>query len=154
MRQLVQSGQAEKSAGKTLEVEGEKVRVSTTEEGALRFELDGMERAFVLKSGRLYEREYEEAATEAEEEREEEPKGEQQPKAKAEAAVEEAMVEQLGYRGEVERVDTRLYKNRVVCKCGNVRWVKNSDMFQVTKCKPCTLRERRARRRKTGAKAK
>ena len=146
MRRLVESGQADKRVGKTVEVEGEKVRLSRTEEGALRFDLDGMERAFVLKSERLYEREYVKAAA-AEEEQ---PKTEQQPEPTSEAAAEGAIVEQLGYRGEVERVDTSLYKNRVVCKCGNVRWVKNSDMFQVTKCKPCTLKERKQRRRKTG----
>jgi hypothetical protein len=106
--------------------------------------------AFVLKSERLYEREYVKAAA-AEEEQ---PKTEQQPEPEAEAPTDGPIAEQLGYRGEVERVDTRLYKNRVVCKCGNVRWVKNSDMFQVTKCKPCTLKERKLRRRKTGGNTK
>jgi len=63
-------------------------------------------------------------------------------------------VEQLNYRGEVEKVDTGVYKNRVVCKCGNVLWVKNADMFQVKKCKRCTLMERKQRRRKGGGNRK
>jgi hypothetical protein len=137
-----------------VEVEGEKVRVSRTEDGALRFDMDGMERAFVLKSGRLYEREYAKAAAAPEEEREEAAKEEPEPEPTPEAPVDGPIVEQLGYRGEVEKVDTTVYRNKVVCKCGNVRWVKNADMFQVKKCKPCTLRERRQRRRKGSANTK
>jgi hypothetical protein len=123
------------------------------EDGVLRFDLDGMARAFVLKSGRLYEREYVGPAPEAQKEQEE-PRAEPKPEPQADAASGDPIVEQLGYRGEVERVDTRVFRNRVVCDCGNVRWVKNADMFQVKKCKPCTLKERKQRRRKGGGNGK
>lgn len=46
-------------------------------------------------------------------------------------------VKQLGYKGEEEVLSAVLYCNKVVCACGNIRWVKNSDVFQVKKCKPC-----------------
>jgi len=58
------------------------------------------------------------------------------------------MAEQLGYDGTPERVNMSNFKNRIVCPCGNVRWVRNADLFQVKKCKPCTARERKERRRK------
>lgn len=53
------------------------------------------------------------------------------------------MVEQQGYDGKAEMVDRRLYCNKVVCECGAVRWVKNSDLFQVSRCKPCTKKQRK-----------
>jgi hypothetical protein len=28
-------------------------------------------------------------------------------------------------------VDTGIYSNHVTCQCGNTRWVKNADVFQV-----------------------
>jgi hypothetical protein len=52
------------------------------------------------------------------------------------------MVKQLGYKGEEELLSAVLYCNKVVCACGNVRWVKNSDVFQVKKCKPCMKAKR------------
>ena len=52
------------------------------------------------------------------------------------------IVEQMNYKGEMEKIDTRVFKNKLTCSCGNVRWVKSSDLFQVKKCKPCTYKER------------
>jgi hypothetical protein len=61
-----------------------------------------------------------------------------------------SIAKKLGYDGEVEQVDTAVYGNRVICECGNVRYVKKQDRFQVKKCKSCTARGRRQRRRKNG----
>jgi hypothetical protein len=105
--------------------DGETVRVSQ-DDGAVRFDLDGMQTAFVLKSNRLYERPYE-----------------QKPE------VVDHMQVQLDYHGQNEPVDTRQFTNRLECECGNVRWVKSADLFQVKKCKPCTYQHRLARRKKS-----
>jgi hypothetical protein len=61
------------------------------------------------------------------------------------------LVEQLAYDGTKEYVHAGLYCNKVVCKCGNVRWVKNSDLFQVKFCKPCTIIERRQKNKERRA---
>lgn len=58
------------------------------------------------------------------------------------------MVEQLGYGGEVELVDRRVFCNKLVCKCGGVRWVKNADVFQVKLCKPCRRAKKNEGRRR------
>lgn len=52
-------------------------------------------------------------------------------------------VEHLDYDGSLERVDKNLYCNEFRCECGNVRYVKNADMFQVRWCKPCTQKNRK-----------
>ena len=61
------------------------------------------------------------------------------------------LVEQLAYDGTKEYVHADLYCNKVVCKCGNVRWVKNCDLFQVKFCKPCTIIERRQKNKERRA---
>lgn len=55
----------------------------------------------------------------------------------------DGMVIQLDYEGSEEMLPVKLYCNRIVCSCGNIRWVKNSDVFQVKKCKPCMGKERK-----------
>jgi hypothetical protein len=109
--------------GKTIKRGGEQIRINRDGEGVMRFDLEGIQKAFVLKSNRLYERPY-------------------QP-----AEQINHIQTQLNYNGLVEEVDIREYSNRVECACGNVRWVKNADLFQVRKCKPCVYRERLERRR-------
>lgn len=52
------------------------------------------------------------------------------------------MYKQLGYDGKEEEVPATLYTNKIKCACGNVRWVKNADLFQVKKCKPCMKKGR------------
>jgi len=52
------------------------------------------------------------------------------------------MVEQLDYHRNVEYVDSTVYRNKLVCKCGNVRWIKDSDVFQCHQCKPCIQKGR------------
>ena len=59
--------------------------------------------------------------------------------------------EQAGYDGNPEQLPSDTYCNKFVCKCGNVRWVKNSDLFQVKFCKPCTIIERRQRNKERRA---
>jgi hypothetical protein len=61
--------------------------------------------------------------------------------------VEPIWVEQMAYNGSEEVVDYNHYSNVITCECGNIRYVKKSDLHQVAKCKPCTRRDRRKRRR-------
>ena len=45
---------------------------------------------------------------------------------------------QKDHKGEEERVDRRFYSVPVPCiECGDIRWVKPSDVWQVKRCKPC-----------------
>ena len=53
---------------------------------------------------------------------------------------------QLSYYNKEEVLPAENYINKITCKCGNVRYVKNADLFQVHSCKPCTMKERRKRR--------
>ena len=46
-------------------------------------------------------------------------------------------VKHLGYDGKEEELNAIQYCNKIICKCGNIRYVKNADMFQVKMCKPC-----------------
>jgi len=96
-------------------------------------------------SGRLYERQYNHRDTEATEKEGEPEKNKSIPVTQSQDLP--AFVEQLNYRSEVEQVDTRTFRNRITCECGNVRWVKNSDLFQTKYCKPCAQRKRRERRK-------
>ena len=64
-----------------------------------------------------------------------------------EPEIEPPMVQQLDYKGKPEEVNPKLFKNKIECECGNDRWVKNADLFQVKKCKPCTYRDRLNRRK-------
>jgi hypothetical protein len=114
--------------GKQISHGGEQIHISK-DDGAIRFDLIGMRTAFVLMSGKLYRRDFVQPATEPED-------SDGQP-----------VRAQLNYHGLAEEVDTRIFKNKLVCVCGSVRWVKNADLFQVKKCKPCTYTERKERRR-------
>ena len=128
VRTLITEGVVDKNIDKQISRDGEHVHISK-ENGAIRFDLVGMKIAFVLMSGRLYRRNYVQPETELKEN------------------SNRHIQRQLNYHGLVEEVDTRIFKNKLVCACGNVRWVKNADLFQVKKCKPCTYRERKERRR-------
>jgi hypothetical protein len=118
----------ERNIGKTVEYGGEQIRISK-EDGSIRFDLIGMKTAFVLKSNRLYSREF----------------------IPPEPANGQRFQKQLNYMGLAEEVDSQIYTNRLECECGNIRWVKNADLFQVKKCKPCTYQDRKERRRKRRA---
>lgn len=67
--------------------------------------------------------------------------------AEPEPPKEPVWVEQMGYDRQVEQVDFNLHPNIITCECGNIRYVANGDMHQVTECKPCTRLHRRQRRR-------
>jgi len=68
-------------------------------------------------------------------------------KAKAKAAdLPPKFVQQLGYNGETEEVDSNMYCHKITCACGNVRYVKQADLFQVDRCKPCVRKQRRQKR--------
>ena len=131
VRRVIKERDFEDVVGQTIEQDGQEIVISRNGDGTARFDLTGLRKSYVLKSGRIYERDFLSPGASTDEKEEET----------------SPMVTQLDYRGEPEEVDSRLYKNRVECECGNVRWVKNADFFQVKKCKPCTIRERRKRRR-------
>jgi hypothetical protein len=128
VRGLIKERVPAKNIGKTIDHGGEQIHISK-ENGATRFDLIGMKKAFVLKSNRLYLRNFRPPQT----------------------VSQQQCQKQLNYLGLVEEVDAQTYSNKLVCKCGNVRWVKNADLFQVKKCKPCTYRKRKERRRKRPA---
>ena len=126
LKQLVKQGAIEQLIGTTVQVANQRVHVSNGDGQGVRFDLPDQDTAFVLMSGRLYQRDLDPGAIPTES---------------------AGVLQQQNYRGELEPVDTRLFNNKIVCKCGDARWVKNADLFQVTKCKPCTYEGRRVRRR-------
>ena len=128
VRALINGGLVEKNIGKQIGHGGERIHISK-ENDAVRFDLVGMQTAFILMSGRLYQRDF------------------VQPETGSEDLDGQPVKTQLNYYGLAEEVDTRTFKNKLVCACGSVRWVKNADLFQVKKCKPYTYRERKERRR-------
>jgi hypothetical protein len=139
VRQVVEEGLQEGQEAYTVTKEEQEITILGQKDGTTRFDIPGLQKSYVLRAGRLYEQRH---------------LDEDQEEALAEEApVEPKMMEQLNYKGEVEEVDTNIFKNKIVCTCGNVRWVKNADFFQVDKCKPCTRRER-FKRRTERAKAK
>jgi hypothetical protein len=120
------------------------IRITRTTDG-LRFDLPDRGKSYALMSGRLYERQCNLLNSEL-------CKPEEEPKKQDALACTEiqeppTFVEQLNYKGEVESVDTRIFNNRITCECGKVRWIKSSDIFQVTHCKLCAQRQRRERRK-------
>ena len=52
-------------------------------------------------------------------------------------------------KGYIEYVRADLHDTKLICECGEIRWVAPGDIFQVTHCKPCTERRRKARRKIT-----
>ena len=125
VRSFIKARVPERNIGRTVDYGGEQIRISK-EEGAIRFDLVGMKTAFVLKSNRLYSREF----------------------IPPEPVSNQRFQKQLNYQGTVEEVDARAYSNKLKCECGDIRWVKNADLFQVKKCKPCTYKDRLERRKK------
>jgi hypothetical protein len=121
------------------------IRITRTDDGSIRFDLPDQNKSYVLMSGRLYERQYSQGNADPVETTGEPEKKKSIPVTQSQELP--AFAEQLCYRGEVERVDTRIFKNRITCECGNVRWIKSSDMFQTKCCKPCAQRKRRERRK-------
>ena len=132
VKQIIKERLAEKTGVQDIVYMGEEVNITKGADGTVRFNLPRLYKSFVLMSGRLYERQFTPPS--------EKPVLDENPPS--------LMVEQLSYDGTPEKVNMTDFKNRIVCPCGNVRWVRNADLFQVKKCKPCTARERKERRRK------
>jgi hypothetical protein len=110
VRRLLAEGMVDKNIGKTIDYGGEQIHISN-EEGAIRIDLIGTQKAFVLKSNRLYRRDFK----------------------PPESTSKQQFHKQLNYLGVIEEVDAKAHSNKVACRCGNVRWVKNADLFQVKK---------------------
>ena len=130
---------------RTIYRDGLEIQITRTDDGSIRFDLPDQNKSYVLMSGRLYERQYSQQNAEAD-------KSEGTPEKQeglicTEIQTIPTFVEQLDYKGEIERVDTRIFNNRITCECGNVRWIKSSDRFQVRHCKPCAQSKRRERRK-------
>lgn len=129
VKQFIKANLVEENLDRTIVWQGEEIRTSKEDEKSIRFDLPGRRKAYLLMSQRLYEKEFIIGESEV-------IKG---------VDRSSHIVEQLNYKGEVERVDTMEFKNKLVCECGNFRWVKNADLFQVRKCKPCTYKGRKER---------
>jgi hypothetical protein len=119
VRSVIKAEIVDENLNRTIDFDGERVHIADENGTGIRFSLPDRQVAFVLKSGRLFQRDYEDPR----------------------------YAKQRNYRGDIEEVDTQAFVNRVVCECGEARWVKNADLFQVKKCKPCTYKERMERRR-------
>ena len=130
VKRLVRERVAEKAGVQNIVYGGEEICVSNVEDGPMRLNLPRLKKSYVVMSGRVYEREYvDDGGIKIE-------VNDQQP----------SIVTQLNYKGEPETVDTAIFNNKLICACGNIRYVKNADTFQVTKCKPCTIKGRNKRR--------
>jgi len=134
---------------RTIFRDGLEIRITKTDDGFIKFDLPDQGKTFVLMSGRLYERQYNQQNADLDKP-EDEP-GKKEGLAFTEIQEPAALVEQLDYQGKVEKVDPSIFKHRMVCGCGQVRFIKGSDLFQVQRCKPCTKRQRQERRRAAGS---
>ena len=130
---------------RTIFRDGLEIRITRNDDDSIRFDLVDQGKSYVLMSGRLYERQYNQQNAELCKPEDEPDKNETLTFTENQELP--AFVEQLNYKGEVERVDTRLFKNRITCECGSVRWVKNADLFQTKCCKPCAHKKRQERRK-------
>lgn len=133
---------------------GEEVRIINDGQGVIRFGLPRLRVAFHFMSGRLYRRNYTDdfetitdPPTFVDGFTLEDSPGRKGPPLSSVLADKKHLVLQKAYDGSEECLDKREHSNQLVCKCGEVRWVKTSDLFQVTHCKPCTYERRKTRRR-------
>lgn len=66
---------------------------------------------------------------------------------KAKAKAEPVWVEQKGFDGEIEKVDSNIYSIPITCKiCGEIRYIRKSD-GNVDRCKPHVQAARKAKQR-------
>jgi len=131
VKRLVKERLVDKAGVQNIVFMGEEIHVTNPEDGPMRFNLPRLKKSYVLMSGRVYEREYADDGV-----------------TKVEANDQEGSVmTQMNYNGEPEQVDTAVFRNKITCFCGGIRYVKNADLSQVSKCKPCTIKERKERRR-------
>ena len=130
VKKLIRERLVEKVGVQNIEYQGEEIIVTITEDEPMRLNLPRLKKSYVVISGRVYEREYINDKIN-----------------KVEGDDKKAsIVTQLNYKAEPERIDSAVFTNKLICSCGNIRYVKNADLFQVTKCKPCTIKERKKRR--------
>jgi hypothetical protein len=135
VKRLIKLRLAETVGVQNITFAGEDIEVAKVEDGPMRFNLPRLKKSYVVMSGRVYEREYMDDGI-----------------IKMAVSDQQAStMTQLNYKGEPEEVDTTVFSNRLVCSCGGVRYIKNADVFQVTKCKVCTIKDRNSRRHKRGA---
>lgn len=130
VKRLVRERLVEKAGVPNIVYHGEEISVTTGADGLRHYNLPRLKKSYVVMSGRVYEREYHEDSVSVVDVTDSLP----------------TIATQLNYEGESEKVDTALFRNKLICSCGNIRFVKNADLFQVTKCKPCTIRDRNKRR--------
>jgi hypothetical protein len=132
VKRLVKERLVEKVGVRDIVYHGEEINVTIEEGGPMRFNLPKLKKSYVVMSGRVYERDYVDDGV-----------------IKVAVSDQQApTMTQLNYKGEPEEVDTSIFKNRLICSCGGVRYIKNADVFQVTKCKVCTIKDRNSRRKK------
>ena len=135
VRNLINEDRVKENLNTTIVLLGEKVQVSENGDKGIRFDFPDMKISFAFMSGRLYKREYTTSPNIPQKSENRVPPGAE-------------YMRQRDYIGGFEDIDTRVYTNKLICECGQVRWVKNADLFQVKKCKPCTYQDRKERRRK------
>ena len=58
VRRVIDEGLVERNIGGSVMVDGDEIRISKFNNDSVRFDMPQKEKAFVLMSGRLYEREY------------------------------------------------------------------------------------------------
>ena len=131
VKQLVRERIADKAGVPNIVYHGEEISVTTGADGLKRYNLPRMKKSYVVMSGRVYEREYSNDSVGVVDVTDPLP----------------TIATQLNFKGESEKVDTAAFRNKLICTCGGIRYVKNADLFQVTKCKPCTIRDRNGRRK-------
>ena len=132
VKRLVRERLVEKVGVSNIIYHGEEINMTRTEDGLMWLNLPRLKKSYVVMSGRVYQRVYSDDSGGV-------------------MDVADPMplnATQLNYQGEPEEVNTAIFSNRLICSCGGIRFVKKQDLFQVTKCKPCTIRERSMRRRK------
>jgi hypothetical protein len=135
VKRLVRERLVEKAGVPNIVYHGEEISVTTGADGLKHYNLPRLKKSYVVMSGRVYEREYVDDHSGVVDVTDPMP----------------TIVTQLNYKGESEKVDTAVFRNKLICTCGGIRYVKNADLFQVTKCKPCTIKDRNSRRHKKGA---
>jgi hypothetical protein len=135
VKRLVTERLVEKVGVRNIVYHGEEINVIRDGDSLLLLNLPRLKKSYAVMSGRVYEREYVDDGG----------------KVVDVSEPQASPMTQLNYKGEPEEVDTAIFRNKLICSCGGVRYVKNADLFQVTKCKPCTIRGRNKRRQKRGA---
>ena len=154
---LVEKGKYPKKDGGVLTLSGDSGDiVATNNKGVLAFDYIDHSTiiTFTLDTGKLKVNKYggtPAAAPVVQEKKKATAKAKAEPPEKKEKPepLEPRWVEHMASNGIPEQVDFNIYCNIVQCDCGNIRYIKNSDVHQVKECKPCARRRRRRSRRES-----